>query len=139
MSRDDWGHLQLPAPIPEFVVRPDRTQIFMFSAVTWNRHRIHYDKDAAIDEGLPDIVAQRGLIGNFFARLLTEWMGNNGEIRELRWKVKQSVLSDLALRCAGEVVTVETVEGVKYATCALRMQDESGREVATGEARVCLV
>jgi len=139
MSPDEWGHLQLPAPIPELVVRPDRTQIFMFSAVTWNRHRIHYDKDAAIDEGLPDVVAQRGLIGNFFARLLTEWMGNNGEIRELHWKVTQSVLPDLALHCAGEVVTVETMEGVKCATCALRMQDESGREVATGEARVYLV
>ena len=138
MSPDEWGHLQLRAPIPEFVVRPDRTQIFMFSAVTWNRHRIHYDKDAAIAEGLPDVVAQRGLIGNFFARMLTEWMGDAGEIRELRWKVTQSALPDLALRCAGEVVTVETVEGVKYAACTLRMQDESGRDVATGEARVHL-
>jgi hydroxyacyl-ACP dehydratase HTD2-like protein with hotdog domain len=55
----DWSQLQLPAPIPALVVTPDHTQIFMFSAATWNRHHIHYSKDAALAEGLPDVVAAR--------------------------------------------------------------------------------
>ncbi len=41
VSAKDWDQLQLPAPIPELVVKPDHMQIFMFSSVTWNHHRIH--------------------------------------------------------------------------------------------------
>lgn len=134
----DWGSLELPAPIPEIVVTPDRMQIFMFSAATWNRHRIHYDKDAALDEGLPDVVVQRSLIGNFFARLLTQWLGDTGDICELSWRVVTSVLPDVALRCAGQVLTIETVDVARYAGCDVHMTDESGTTVATGRARVRL-
>ena len=138
MSLRDWEQLPLPAPIPELVVKPDRMQIFMFSAATWNRHHIHYDKDAAIAEGLPDVVVQRALIGDFFARLLTEWLGDDGEIRKLSWKVTQSAPPDTALRCLGDVLTVETAAGVRHADCELHMVDDAGRDIATGRARLCL-
>lgn len=134
----DWGSLELPAPIPEIVVKPDRMQIFMFSAATWNRHRIHYDKDAALDEGLPDVVVQRSLIGNFFARLLTQWLGDTGDIYELSWRVLASVVPGLSLRCTGQVLTIETVEGARYADCEVYMADEAGNSVATGRARLRL-
>lgn len=134
----DWGSLELPAPIPEIVVKPDRMQIFMFSAATWNRHRIHYDKDAALDEGLPDVVVQRSLIGNFFARLLTQWLGDTGDIRVLSWRVLASVVPGVTLRCAGQVLAIETVEGVRFADCEVHMTDESGAKVATGRARLRL-
>jgi hydroxyacyl-ACP dehydratase HTD2-like protein with hotdog domain len=49
----------------ELVKKPDRRQLFMFSAITWNRHAIHYDRQSAREEGLPDVVVQRALIGNF--------------------------------------------------------------------------
>jgi len=130
--------MHYPAPIPELVVRPDRMQLFMFSAATWNRHRIHYDKDTALAEGLPDVVVQRALIGDFFARLLTEWVGDAGEICELSWKVTKSALPDRALRCAGEALGVDSVGGVRYLDCELRMQDEAGRAIALGRARLRL-
>jgi hydroxyacyl-ACP dehydratase HTD2-like protein with hotdog domain len=113
-------------------------QIFMFSAVTWNRHHIHYDKDAALTEGLPDIVVQRGLIGNFFARTLTQWLGDRGEICELSWRVTESALPDIALRCEGDLLAVETEDGVQHARCELRMRDEAGRNIAAGRARLRL-
>ena len=87
-----WENVSATTQIPELIVRPDRTQIFMFSAITWNRHLIHYSKDAAISEGLPDIVVQRALIGNFLARLITDWVGDSAELRRLTWKVTRSAL-----------------------------------------------
>ena len=77
----DWSDFSLPTILPELVVTPTHSQIFMFSAATWNRHHIHYSRDAAIAEGLPDVVVQRALIGNYFVRLLTNWMGDAGEIK----------------------------------------------------------
>ena len=49
-----WEDVSVTTRIPELTVCPDRAQIFMFSAVTWNRHHIHYSKDAAVSEGLPE-------------------------------------------------------------------------------------
>jgi hydroxyacyl-ACP dehydratase HTD2-like protein with hotdog domain len=135
---DDWRGLELPVPIPELVVRPDHMQVFMFSAVTWNRHRIHYDKDAALADGHPDIVVQRGLIGDFLARLLTEWLGDSGEIRQLSWRVHQSAIPGQALHCSGDLVTIDFADGIGSAECELKMQDETGRDIASGRARLRL-
>jgi hydroxyacyl-ACP dehydratase HTD2-like protein with hotdog domain len=134
----DWSQLRLPAPIPELVVTPDRMQIFMFSAATWNRHRIHYDKDAALAEGLPDVVVQRALIGNLFARSLTGWLGDAGEIRELAWKVSASAVPDRALHCTGEALALEAGAGARELDCELRITDADARAIAAAHARVRL-
>jgi 3-methylfumaryl-CoA hydratase len=50
-------------------VIPDITQLFRFSALTFNAHRIHYDRDYARDvEGYPGLVVQ----GPFTAMLLMD-------------------------------------------------------------------
>jgi hypothetical protein len=49
-SRGDWSACGLPVVLPELTITPTHMQIFMFSAATWNRHHIHYSRDAAIRE-----------------------------------------------------------------------------------------
>lgn len=50
-------------------VTPDPTQLFRFSALTFNAHRIHYDRDYCRDvEGYPGLVVQ----GPFAAMLLMD-------------------------------------------------------------------
>ncbi len=130
------GKLQTPVPIPELKVTPDHTQIFMFSAATWNRHHIHYSKDAAMAEGLPDVVVQRAFIGNLFARQLSEWMGDAGEIRELGWKVTQSAVPGCELTIRGTAVADEIRPAGREIDCELSMVDAQGRTIATGHARL---
>jgi len=132
------SNFSVPSSIPELVVAPDRTQVFMFSAATWNRHHIHYDKDAAIAEGFPDVVVQRGLIGNFLARLLTNWLGKDGEIRALSWKVTQSAFPGTRLRCRGQAVAIERSDTADTVSCELSVVDDGDRTVATGTARVLI-
>lgn len=52
------------APAPwSFSLRPDPTLLFRFSALTYNAHRIHYDRDYARDvEGYPDLVVHGPLL-----------------------------------------------------------------------------
>jgi 3-methylfumaryl-CoA hydratase len=57
-----------PAEFARRVV-PDPTQLFRFSALTFNAHRIHYDRDYCRDvEGYPGLVVQ----GPFTAMLLLD-------------------------------------------------------------------
>jgi 3-methylfumaryl-CoA hydratase len=59
------------APIADLTRRftPDPVQLFRFSALTFNAHRIHYDRDYARDvESYPGLVVQ----GPFLATLLAD-------------------------------------------------------------------
>ncbi|MFT3907347.1 MAG: hypothetical protein QM718_13690 [Steroidobacteraceae bacterium] len=122
--------------IPELQITPTHGQIFMFSAVTWNRHHIHFSKDAALAEGHADIVVQRALLGNFMARHLGNWLGSRGDIRRLIWKVQKSATPGRMLRCQGTVIAADETDDGQQLHCTLRIVDDADAVVASGEATV---
>ena len=126
----------LPLALPELQVVPDHMQIFQFSAITWNRHHVHYSKDAALAEGLPDVVVQRALLGDFLARAVGDWAGEEADLRELSWKVRSSATPNVRLRCQGEVVAVDACDGATFANCDLRIVRDDDELVASGAARL---
>lgn len=125
--------LALPLRLPGLSVLPTAAQLFMFSAVTWNRHHIHYSDEAARAEGHAGIVVHRGLLGNFLARMLTSWLGDRGQIRTLSWKVLRSAGVGSPLRCEGEVVAREEQRLLR---CELRIVDVNSNPIAEGAAVV---
>ena len=138
---DDGFDAPLPLVLPELTVVPDAQQVFMFSAVTWNRHRIHYSREAAQREGLPDIVVQRGLIGNFFARHAQRWMGSAGTVRRLAWQVHASAFPGQALHCRGAVterLPRPPGDGDVWLLLQSRLEDTDGRLVASAEGELCI-
>lgn len=120
----------------ELRVTPSRTQLFTFGAITWNRHKIHFDLAQAQAEGFSDVVVQRGLLGNFLARSVVRWAGPGGRLERLAWKVTQSAFPDQELRCEGVVAKVSEEEGTHVVDCVLRIVNPEGTQVAAGEARV---
>lgn len=67
--------------LPELTVTVDETQMFFFSAATYNGHRIHYDKSWARDrEGYDDILVQGPLQAALLARAVTDWIGGRGRL-----------------------------------------------------------
>ena len=67
--------------IPSLVVTVDRTQMFFFSAATYNGHRIHYDRDwATTVEGYDDVLVQGPLQSALLSRALTDWIGGRGRL-----------------------------------------------------------
>jgi hydroxyacyl-ACP dehydratase HTD2-like protein with hotdog domain len=67
--------------IPALTVTVDETQMFFFSAATYNGHRIHYDKEWARDrEGYDDVLVQGPLQAALLSRVLTDWIGGDGRL-----------------------------------------------------------
>lgn len=120
----------------ELRVTPSRTQLFSFGAITWNRHKIHFDRAHAEAEGFEDVVVQRGLLGDFLARSVQRWAGPGARLERLMWKVSQSAFPDQELRCQGEVTKVSREGEASVAECALRIMNPEGAQIAAGEARV---
>jgi len=62
-------------------VSVDETQMFFFSAATYNGHRIHYDKDWAREtEGYDNVLVQGPLQAALLSRALTDWIGGAGRL-----------------------------------------------------------
>ncbi|MGO9927442.1 MAG: MaoC/PaaZ C-terminal domain-containing protein [Mycobacterium sp.] len=67
--------------IPALTVTVDETQMFFFSAATYNGHRIHYDKDwARTVEGYDDVLVHGPLQAALLARALGDWIGGRGRL-----------------------------------------------------------
>jgi hydroxyacyl-ACP dehydratase HTD2-like protein with hotdog domain len=122
--------------LDKLVKKPDVKQLFMFSAITWNRHAIHYNRQRAREEGLPDVVVQRGLIGNFFAQLLDQWMQDRGDILRLEWKVVRSAIPGDTLTCSGVVRRKFSRRGDTLFECDLEMVNQEADAIAKGVGTV---
>ncbi len=67
--------------VPALTVTVDETQMFFFSAATYNGHRIHYDKEWARDrEGYDTVLVQGPLQAALLSRALTDWIGGGGRL-----------------------------------------------------------
>ena len=67
--------------IPTLTVTVDETQLFFFSAATYNGHRIHYDKEwARTTEGYDDVLVQGPLQAALLARAIGDWIGGRGRL-----------------------------------------------------------
>lgn len=72
----DPDRSQPPPPDPVRIVTPDEIMLFRFSALTFNSHRIHYDRTYATEvEGYPDLVVQGPLTAVLLAIVASETLG----------------------------------------------------------------
>jgi hydroxyacyl-ACP dehydratase HTD2-like protein with hotdog domain len=86
---------------------PSRVQLFRYSAMTWNGHRIHYDPEYAQTEGHPDVLVQSHLHGALVQRHLLSWAGPEGRLSELSWQNVGRATPEEPLTIQAEVTTVE--------------------------------
>ena len=84
-----------------------RVQLFLYSAATWNPHRIHYDVDYARFEGHPDIIVHGPLQGAWLSQYVTDWAGPAGRMLQLRWQNRASALPEVDYQLNGRVTAIE--------------------------------
>lgn len=90
---------------------PTRPQLFRYSAITWNPHRIHYDQEYAQEiEGHPDVLVQAHFHGAVIQELLMDWIGVDGNLVELSWQNVGRAVPDERLSVVAEVTAVDLAE-----------------------------
>lgn len=90
--------------IPELTVTVDETQMFFFSAATYNGHRIHYDKQWARDtEGYDNVLVHGPLQAALLARALGDWVGGRGRLVSFSVQNRAIAYPGEALSFGGEV------------------------------------
>jgi hydroxyacyl-ACP dehydratase HTD2-like protein with hotdog domain len=120
------------ATLTPLVKRPNTVQLFRFSAVTWNGHRIHFDKPYAMTEGYPDVLVQAHLHGSFLYQTVADWAGPRARVVRFRWKNRAIAVPGDVLTCSG---TVAKAEGGAV-ECELEERNQKGDLCASGWACV---
>ena len=122
--------------LPVVVHRATRAQLFLYSAATWNPHRIHYDREYAAGEGHPDVLVHGPLQGAWLTQYLTDWAGPGGRLVAASWQNRASAFPDTDYEFRGQVVSVDPESGrVDVELCE---QSTTGARLMPGRATVVL-
>lgn len=106
----------------EAVIDVDTTLLFRFSALTYNAHRIHYDRDFAQQEGYPDIVVHGPLQALWMAEHLRAH-GVSLVDRAFTYRMVRPMFGSQPVRVSAHL---------EANTWMLRVRDAAGTVTATG-------
>lgn len=121
--------------LPGFTVTPTHAQLFCFSAVTWNPHRIHYDAPYARDaEGYPDILVQGPLLGALLMRMVQQWAAPWGRVTAIGYRSTKPVPVGRQLTVGGAVTAPDDTQ--ESAVDAEIWVEAGGERVCAGTVRV---
>jgi acyl dehydratase len=124
--------------IPALVKYPTTMQLVKYAGASGDYYQIHYDKDFAIDNGLPGVIVHGWLTLSFLGQMLTDWLGEGGRLVKLNgsYRGMNKVHEDII--CSGKVVKKYTEEGKNYARVEIWAENPQGEKTVTGTAVVKL-
>jgi hydroxyacyl-ACP dehydratase HTD2-like protein with hotdog domain len=123
----------------EHVFEPTAVQLFAFSAVTWNEHRIHYDRDYAREqEGYPDVLVQSHLHACFLTQAAQAAFGRRSRLTGLGWQNRDIAVPGDRLTVGGEVTSVGNGKTGVEVGLGLDERNQEGRLCVKGWARLLL-
>jgi len=119
-------------------VQPHEIDLFLFSAITWNPHRIHYDRDYARIEGYPDILVAGPHQAALMAQMLSDYArSRGGSVESMAVRHRSPAYCSQVLELAA-VVTRAAVDGAGVRVEADVTIHASGSLAVTGTAGMLL-
>lgn len=123
------------APVHKVI---NTTQMFLFSAVTKNPHRIHYDEKYAHREGLPSVLVHGPLQGAQLAGYVTDWMGAEGFLKKFSYSNRGMALPNQPLVLKGVVKAKSVSGGSAVVELDVWEENEAGEVIVPATASVIL-
>jgi hydroxyacyl-ACP dehydratase HTD2-like protein with hotdog domain len=139
MTRETYFEdVEVGTELPPLSKVPTTLQLFRYSAVTWNAHRIHYEREYALKEGHPDVLVQAHLHGAFLAQMITDWAGPRARLLTFGWSNRGRAVPGDTLTCTGRV-TAKRVDGRHHLVeLEIAETNQRGEMCAPGKATVAL-
>ena len=114
------------------------TQMFLYSAVTRNAHRIHYEEKFAQSEGLPKVLVQGPLQGAQLSAYVTDWMGPQGFLKKFSYSNRGMALPGQPLMLRGKVRRKYLFDGHAAVDLEVWEENAQGQTLVPAQATVLL-
>ena len=82
-------------------------QLFRYSAVTWNPHRIHFDVPYAREEGHHGIALHSHLRAALALRCVTEGLGPDWQVTKFTYRLRMPVYAPVDVAYIARVAAIE--------------------------------
>jgi 3-methylfumaryl-CoA hydratase len=82
-------------------------QLFRYSAVTWNPHRIHFDEPYAREEGHGGVVLHSHLRAALALRCVTEGLGPEWHVAKVSYRLRKPVYAPVDIAYTARVTAAE--------------------------------
>ncbi len=92
--------------LPPLVKHPTTRQLVQYAGAQGDFYEIHYDQDYARGVGLPGVILHGLLKAAFLGQLITDWLGDEGELRALEVSYRGVDQPGHAYTCHGRVKSV---------------------------------
>ena len=123
--------------LPERNHKPDVVQLFLFNAVIWNPHRIHYDYPYATrTEDYPAIVIDGPLQADWLAQAVMAWLGEAGRLVSFKYSNRKAAFVGETLYSSGSIAAINVQTG--EVTLSLQVRNEAGKMTTPATAVVVL-
>jgi hydroxyacyl-ACP dehydratase HTD2-like protein with hotdog domain len=118
--------------LPDLIKQPTTRQLVQYAGAQGDFYEIHYDQDYAHSVGLPGVILHGLLKAAFLGQLVTDWLGDRGELEAFEVSYRGIDQPGRPYRCRGRVTRVEG----QRAELEVWGEDESGNRTTVGSATV---
>ncbi len=119
--------------------RPNEVDLFMFSAVTWLTHRIHFDQDYAHSEGYDNVLVHGPMQGSYLGQMLFDYADDcGGSLTTIAYRHHQPIYCNDTLTCLAHLATVDTNADRCVLHIELQIRNGQGAVATSGTAALDL-
>lgn len=127
--------LKVGDTLPERQHTPSNVSLFLYNAVIWNPHRIHYDRDYTVNvEKHPEIVIDGPLQGDWLAQVVVNWAGDAADMKTFRYSNRRASYLGETLTSGGAITAIDADAGT--VDLDLFIKNADGDVLTPGSARV---
>lgn len=123
--------------IPVLTKSVNTVNINMYVATVWLMDRIHFDYPFSVERrGLPNIVAPGNMACDYYVQLLTDWAGDQGNLRKLSVQFRNFMVPGNTLECGGKITNARVEDGKGVVDLELWIKNEDGVTCVPGKGVV---
>ena len=124
--------------LPSLEKAPTTRQLVMYAGASGDYYELHYDQQFACAKGLSGIIVHGALKNAFLGQLLTDWIGDRGDLKRLSVQYRGMDVPGSPIHCKGVVTKKYIRDGEHLVECAIWTEKLDGEKTTHGSALVSL-
>lgn len=133
-----YDDVEVGMKIPPLIKHPTSQQLVKWAGASGDFYEIHYDKDFAISKDLPGIIVHGRLKSAFLGQMLTDWIGEQGTVKEISVQHRGMDFPGQQMVCKGTVSKKYSDGSKLLVECQIWTENPSGDKTVPGTAIVSL-
>ena len=133
-----YEDVEVDMELPPLVKTPTTEQLVKWAGASGDYYQIHYDKDFAQSIGLPGIIVHGRLKASLLAKLLTDWINDEGTVKKIAVQHRRMDFPEQPITYRGRVTAKYIQDDEHVVECEIWTENSEGERTAPGSAVVVL-